>query len=182
MLIRRILGTFLFLQILLAWYGPPVLTWGESVLRGGGQPQVQLQFRIVIPHMLFLQLGSADPSLDVLGFNTADMPSPDKIAVEPQQIPVRVSGSVPGKQPIVLTVNEVRMLSGISLANFARNDSLKSNGDLQNAVRSSGNHESVRHWKGSGNRTGTHSFSYPREGDHLAGNACGRVIYTLSSP
>lgn len=180
MLSRRILRIILFIQILLTWYASPPLIWGESGLRVGGQPQVQIQFRIIIPQILSLQIGSDEPPLDAVAFKTANIPGPWKAVAEPQQIPVRVAGSLPRKQPIAMTVNSARPMSGASRSIPFQAVKGRRTGDMQPGSFSSGADQKVDYWKGSGNRT--FSFNYISREGHPVGNDIGRVTYTLSAP
>lgn len=145
-----------------------------------GQPQVQLQFRIIIPQILSLQIGSDEPPLDNVAFKTANIPGPWKSTADPHNIPVRVAGSLPKKQPIAMTVDTVRPLSG-SFGNIPLQAVTgRRTVDMQPGSISSGADQKVAYWKGSGNRT--FSLNYiSREGQPV-GNDSGRVTYTLSAP
>ena len=179
MLSGRILGTCLFFQVLLTWHGPPI-AWGGQALSIGGQPQVQLEFRIIIPQILYLQIGSDEPPLDAVAFKTANIPGPWKVVAEPQQIPVRAAGSLPRKQPIAMTVNSARPMSDSAKTIPLQAVSGPRTRDRQPGSFSSGANQKVEYWKGSGNRT--FSFSYISREGHPVGNDVGRVTYTLSAP
>lgn len=135
-------------------------SFAAESLRVGGQPQVQLQFRIVIPQILSLQIGSEDDlALEAAGLNTAG----------PRRIPVKAAGAVPGKQPIVLTANWAR-----PSADGARTIS------LEEAARGGGGlNQRVDYWRGSGNKTGMYPLSSPEQPQS---NNRREVLYTLSCP
>ena len=175
----RILGTCLFFQVLLTWHGPPI-AWGGQALSVGGQPQVQLEFRIIIPQILSLQIGSDEPSLDAEALKNVNIPGPWKVVAEPQQIPVRAAGSLPRKQPIAMTVNSARPRSESPRTVLFQAVSGGRTGDRQPGSFSRGANQKVEYWKGSGNRT--FSFSYISREGPPAGNDIGRVTYTLSAP
>jgi len=180
MLSRRILRNILFIQILLTSYASPPLIWGESALRVVGQPRVQLQFRIIIPQILYLQIGLDEPPLDALAFKTANMPGPRKVVTEPQQIPVRAAGSLPRRQPLAMTVNSACPGSDGPRTILLQAVSGGRTGDMQPGSFSSGANQKVDYWKGSGKRA--FSFSYISREGHPVGNDVARVTYTLSAP
>jgi hypothetical protein len=156
------------------------MAWGGQALSIGGQPQVQLQFSIIIPQIIYLQIGSDDPSLDAVAFKTANIPGPGKAVAEPQQIPVRAAGSLPRKQPLAMTVNSARPLSDGPRTILFQAVPGGRTGDMQPGSIRSGANQKVVYWKGSGNRT--FSFSYISREGHPVGNDVGPVTYTLSAP
>jgi hypothetical protein len=146
----------------------------------GGQPQVQLQFSITIPQILSLQIGSDEPPLDAAAFKTANIPGPSKALAEPQQIPVRAAGSLPGQQPLSMTVNAARPTPDGSRTILFQAVAGGRPGNRQPGSISSGADQKVAYWKGSGIRT--FSFNYISGEGHPLGTDAGRVTYTLCAP
>ena len=150
----------------------------ESLRIGGGQAQVQLQFRIIIPQFLYLQIGSEQPPLTIEDFRKVILPEASKVVGEPQQIRVRAAGSVSGKQPIALTTNFVSPISDGSRTMPSQVISWGVPGEQ--GCFGGGANLRVDAWQGSGNRS--FSFSYVKGEKYPRGNGAGKVIYTLSAP
>jgi len=153
-----------------------------QALSVGGQARVELQFRINVPQILFLQVGQADSSAEIIEFNITDLPGSSRIDGDPKGIPVRASGLVPRGQPITLTVDSANPLSnGANPIPFS-NITWRSSGDFPAGGFNDRTNQKIGQWAGSGDRTGTYSFNYMNVRSYPPGNYVGRVIYTLSSP
>jgi hypothetical protein len=170
------------LAVFLCWGRAYVLEAAQALSVGGGQARVDLQFRINIPQILFLQVGQPGSSIETIEFNLADLPGSVRVAGEPNGIPVRASGLVPRGQTITLTADSGTPLSnGTNLIPFS-NIAWQSSGDFPGGGFNDRPNQKIGQWTGSGDRLGTYSFNYQNVRYYPPGNYVGRVTYTLSTP
>ena len=153
-----------------------------QALSVGGQARVELQFRINIPQILFLQVGQSESAVESIEFNITDFPGSGRIDGDLRGIPVRVAGLVPRGQTVALTVDSATPLSnGANIIPFS-NIAWRSSGDFPTGGFNDRSNQKIGQWTGPGDHTGTYSFNYQNVRSYPPGNYVGRVIYTLSTP
>jgi hypothetical protein len=179
----KVLAVYIFsLAGFLCWGSVYVLEAGQALSVGGGQARVDLQFRINIPQILFLQVGQPGIAIETIGFNLAELPGSVIVAGEPGGIPVRASGLVPKGQTITLTADSATPLSnGANVIPFSA-IAWQSSGDFPGGGFNDRPNQKIGQWTGSGDRQGTYSFNYQNVGYYPPGNYVGQVTYTLSTP
>jgi hypothetical protein len=143
---------------------------------------VQLQFRIHIPQILYLQIGQEGQAVEFIDFKVTDIPGTGKVFGDPRGIPVRVSGFVPRGQTVTLTVNSTTPLSAGRQAIPFNTISWGSTGDFPKGAFDGSASQRIGHWAGAGNRTGTYTFVYDNSRYYPPGTYSGLVTYTLSVP
>ncbi len=173
----------IFLTILFLWGKAYLLEAAQAMRVGGGQVQVDLQFRITIPQVLALQVGQPGTTVDTIAFNLSDLPgSSVQVFGDPQGIPVRASGMVPKGQTITLTADSATPLSnGVNSIPFST-IAWQGSGDFPGGGFNDRTNQKIGQWTGSGDRFGTYSFNYQNLNYYPPGNYVGRVTYTLSTP
>jgi hypothetical protein len=162
------------------------LSWGESKLQtGGGSSQARLDFRITVPTILFLQIGTAGATVDRITFNVNNIPGTGAVegsssGVYP--VPIRAAGFLPQGQRMSVRANSSAPLTDGSENIRFDNIRWTATGNFTNGRFNNTANQLIRRWTNSGNRTGTMRFFYDNDEYHGSGTYQGRVIYTLSSP
>ena len=151
-------------------------SFAAESLKIKGSPQARLQFSIIIPQILSLQLNSEYLALAAKDFNTAGR------ADGALRNPLKVASSVPGRQAIVLTANTASAFSDGAGTSPLEKVSSVSAEDVKLSAATRGVNPRGDHWQGSRNRTGGYSFNYLGHQKQMARNHPGPIIYTLSSP
>jgi hypothetical protein len=172
--------TVVFIIFFLLILTSPVLA--ASAKSTGGQAQVQLQFRIIIPQILYLQVGEAGGVPGLIQFNVTGLPGTGGVAGAPQSIPVKVTAQVAKGQSITLMADSSTPLFGGTQGIPFQAISWSSTGDFSRGVFGGSTNQRLDQWRGSGSRTGTYSFTYDNSLAYPAGTYEGRVTYTLASP
>jgi hypothetical protein len=159
-----------------------ILHAAQALSVGGGQARVDLQFRITIHPILFLQVGQGGSTIDTIDFNLSGLPGSGRVDGDPRGIPVRAAGLVPQGQTVTLTADSATPLSnGDNIIPFS-NISWRATGDFPAGGFNDRTNQKIGQWTGSGDRTGTYSFNYRHVNYYPPGTYVGRVIYTLSTP
>lgn len=153
-----------------------------SSLAVGGSAKVQLHFRIIIPQLLYLQIGSEDQIVDVIDFQVTDLPGTGKIIGNPKSIPVRVVGCVSPGQSITLTADSATPLSDKGTTIPFQTISWNSTGNFSKGAFNGRSNQKLEQWQGSGKHTGSYSFFYNNAHSYPAGCYHGTITYTLSTP
>ena len=174
-----------FLTIVAA-LGTTEMAWAESRLQAGGaSPQARLDFRITLPTLLYLQIGTTGATVDRITFTLNNIPGTGAVqgtSSGTYPVPVRAAGFVPRGQTMTIRAN-----SSVPLTNGSENirfDNIRwtATGNFTSGRFNDTANQSVRSWTGSGNRTGTYRFYYDNDEYHGSGTYNGQVTYTLSSP
>jgi len=183
---------FIFLNILMVFLtivaplGSVDMAWAESRLQaGGGSPQARLDFRITLPTLLYLQMGTNGPTVDRITFKLDNIPGTGAVqgtSTGTYPVPVRVAGFVPRGQAMTLRANSSAPLTNGSENIRFDNISWTATGNFTSGRFNNTANQQVRRWTGSGNRTGTYRFYYDNDEYHGSGTYNGQVTYTLSSP
>ena len=168
--------------VLATGVGKVPIAGAASSLSVGGSAKVQLHFRIIIPQLLYLQIGSEDKIVDVIDFQVIDLPGTGRIIGNPKSIPVRVAGCVSPGQSITLTANSATPLRDKGRTIPFQTISWNSNGNFSKGTFNGGSNQKLEQWQGSGKRTGSYSFSYNNTNPYPAGSYHGTITYTLSTP
>lgn len=162
------------------------LAWAESRLQvGGGSPQARLDFRVTVPTMLYMQIGTVGATVDRITFTLNNIPGTGEVqgtSSGTYPVPVRAAGFLPRGQTMTIRAN-----SSVPLTNGSENirfDNIRwtATGNFTSSRFTNAANQQVRRWTGSGNRTGTYRFYYDNDEYHGSGTYNGRVTYTLSSP
>ena len=186
-----IVGKFIFLIFLMvfltivAGLGAKRIAWAESRLQAGGaSPQARLDFRITLPTLFYLQIGTNGASVDQITFSLNNIPGSG--AVEGSSsgtypVMVRPAGFVPRGQFITVRVNSIAPLTNGTENIRFDNISWTATGNFTSGRFNNTANQQVRRWTGSGNRTGTWRFFYDNDEYHSSGAYNGQVTYNLSS-
>jgi len=153
---------------------------GEAVAVGG-PAVVTLDFRINFPPILYLQVGSASVTVDLVTFDVANIPGSGAVAQTPATpVPVRVAALVGANTAVALTADSSTALSnGPNTIPFSE-ISWTGAGSFAGNTFSGTNNQLLDTFVGPGNRTGTYSFRYANNNYYSAGTYNGTVTYTLS--
>jgi hypothetical protein len=159
---------------------------GESNSSGGAAVNARLDFQITIPTILYLQVGTVGATVDVVSFAPSGLPDSVPVAGTSSganPVPVRVAALVTAGQTVTLDANSLTSLSDGSGNNIPFNQiSWTGGGSFASGTFNGTNNQQLDQFTGSGNRTGTYSFSYANANYYPAGTYSGQVTYTLSSP
>jgi hypothetical protein len=154
----------------------------QALSVGGGQARVDLQFRITIPPILFLQVGQTGATIDTIDFTLTDLPGGGPVDGDPRGIPVRAVGVIPPGQTVTLTADSATPLSnGTQVIPFST-ISWRATGDFPAGGFNDRTNQKIGQWTGSGDRAGTYTFNYRQADYYPPGTYVGRVVYTLSTP
>jgi len=156
--------------------------WCGQALSVGGQAQVQLQFRINIPQILYLQVGTDGSSIDVIDFNVTNVPGTGRVQGNPQEVPVRVKGLIPRGQTLTLSVDSSQPLKSGSGSIPFQTVSWEGRGSFTRGTFNGAPQQRIGRWDRSGAYEGTFFFSFSNQETYPAGTYEGRVIYTLAVP
>jgi hypothetical protein len=172
------IGIAVFIAVLGSIQAAPA----ASALSNGGPVQVQLHFRVIIPQILYLQVGEAGRIPGLIEFNVTGPPGTGAVAGAPETIPVKVAAQVPNGQPITLLADSSIPLYSGGQAIPWQAISWFGTGDFSRGTFAGTSNQRLDQWRGSGNRTGAYSFRYDNSLAYPAGTYAGQVTYTLSSP
>lgn len=175
-LMIAIIATFCYTGIALA---------ESDMAIGGGDAEADLDFQIVIPTILYLQIGTTGATEDTITFNIDDIPGTGAIAGTSSganPVPVRAAGFVPDGSTMTLEADSSTALTdGTNTIPFDE-ISWTATGDFTGGTFSNAADQQLDQWNDSGNRTGTYSFSYDNDTYYPASTYSGTVTYTLSCP
>lgn len=171
---------------LLVGLGGGQAIWAESNLAVGGSATARLDFAITIPTILYLQIGTVGATIDVVSCTLADIPGTGAVAMTPNganPVPVRVAALVGAAAAVRLLANSSTALSNGAGGNIPFDQiSWAAGGAFSAGTFNNGAAQVLDAFAGSGNRTGTYTFSYANANYYDTGTYTGRVTYTLSSP
>lgn len=179
--------TSLVLLALLVGLGGGQAVWAESNLAVGGSATSRLDFRITIPTILYLQVGTVGAVVDVVSCTLANIPGTGAVAMTSSgtnPVPVRVAALVPAGAAVRLLANSSTSLNfggGLTPIPFDQ-ISWVATGAFTSGTFNNNAAQVLNTFAGSGNRTGTYAFSYANANYYGTGIYTGRVTYTLSSP
>jgi hypothetical protein len=179
--------TSLVLLALLVGLGGGQAVWAESNLAVGGSATARLDFRVTIPTILYLQVGTVGAVVDVVSCTLANIPGTGAVAMTSSgtsPVPVRVAALVPAGAAVRLLANSSTALNfggGLTPIPFDQ-ISWVATGAFTSGTFNNNAAQVLNTFAGSGNRTGTYAFSYANANYYGTGIYTGRVTYTLSSP
>lgn len=158
----------------------------ESNLVVGGSATARLDFSITIPTILYLQVGTPGAgSIDVVSCTLKDIPGTGAVTMKssgPNPVPVRVAALVPASQAIQLVADSSTGLKdGTAKIPFSQ-ISWAAGGAFSKGTFEDSTKQVLDTFAGSGDRTGSYSFSYANDTYYGTGTYTGEVTYTLSSP
>ncbi len=152
---------------------------------GPNSAVAHLNFSITIPTILYLQVGSTGAIIDTVSFAVNNIPGTGAVAGTSSganPVPVRVAALAGAAATVTLTANSSTALTdGTSNIPFSE-ISWTATGDLTGNTFTGAASQQIAQFTGSGNRTGTYSFSYANANYYPASTYNGTVTYTLSSP
>jgi hypothetical protein len=165
--------------LIIAALGTAEMAWTESRLpAGGGSPQARLDFRITLPTLLYLQMGTTGPTVDRITFNLNNIPGTGAVpgtSSGTHPVPVRAAGFVPRRQAMTIRANSRAPLANGSGTIRFDNIRWTATGNFTSGRFNNTANQQVRSWTGSGNRTGTYRFYYDNDEYHGSGAYKGQV-------
>jgi hypothetical protein len=157
----------------------------ESNQSSGADTTARLDFRITVPTILHLQVGTVGATRDLVTFALVDLPGTGAVAgvsSSANPVPVRVAALVGAASTVTLRADSSTALtSGTSTIPFSE-ISWTGAGGFANGTFNGTNNQQLDQFTGPGNRNGTYSFSYANNTYYPTGTYDGEVTYTLSSP
>lgn len=184
---RRIRETLVFglCLALLFCYAASAKAESQTII-GGGSAVVRLDFRITIPTILHLQVGSLAATVDRITFPVTDLPGTGAVAGTSSgtnPVPVRVAALVGAATNVTLTADSSTALDDGSGNNIPFTEILwTASGSFTGNTFNGTNNQQLDQFIGPGNRTGTYTFSYANANYYPNGTYDGTVTYTLTSP
>jgi hypothetical protein len=184
--ILRVVSSVLIFLTIFFWQVGRQMAWAEGNLQGGGgNVQARLDFRITVPTVLYLQIGTTGASVDQITFTINDLPGTG--AVEGScsgtyPVPVRAAGFLRRGQRMTIRANSSAPLTNGSENIRFNNISWTATGNFTSGRFNNYANQRIERWTASGNRTGNLRFFYDNDEYHGPGTYKGRVTYTLSSP
>lgn len=158
----------------------------ESSSSGGTPTTARLDFRITIPTILYLQVGTLGATVDRVTFPVIDLPGTGLVAGTSSganPVPVRVAALVSAGTPVTLRANSSTALTDGSGNNIPFSEiSWTATGNFAGNTFNGAASQQLDQFTGPGNRTGTYSFDYANANYYPAGTYNGQVTYTLSAP
>ena len=173
--------------ILVLMFGVRFAYADQDVNTSGGSAQVQLDFKVTVPRMLFLRVGTP-PIVDEVEFVVTDIP---EVGYQPTVAgdydpPVRIGAIVTTGTAVTLSADSSTDMQNVALdsmpfstidctgdGDFISVSSLAFDGTASQTIWSS---------TGKGWRIGTFNYVYTNSWDYAPGEYTGSVTYTLSSP
>lgn len=165
-------------------YWPP-LAWAAQAQSSGGQPQVQLQFRIHIPQILSLQIVKEERAAEMVDFRVTEIPEAGRIFGDVKDIRVRVAGFLPRGQAVILTADSALPLGAKSHAIPLSSTSRDSTGEFPKSGVTDATCQRSSQGPGAGQHQDTCTFvdrSFNSYKYYTRGAYSGSVTYTLSVP
>lgn len=158
----------------------------ESSSALGTPTAARLDFRIAIPAVLYLQVGTLGATVDRVSFAPPGIPDSVPVAgtsTGAYPVPVRVAALVGASGLVTLRADSSSALSDGSGNNIPFTQiSWAATGNFTGAAFNGAASQQLDQFTGPGNRTGTYTFSYANANYYPAGTYNGQVTYTLSSP
>ena len=159
----------------------------ESTSSGGTPTTARLDFRITIPTILYLQVGTAGTTRDLVTFAVTDVPGSGAVAGTSSgtnPVPVRVAALVGAAATVTLRADSSSPLTNGSTTIPFTEISWTAAGNFSSGAFSGAAAQQLDQFTGPGNRTGSYAFSYANNNYYPATVAPynGTVTYTLSSP
>jgi hypothetical protein len=157
----------------------------ESSQSTGAPTSARLDFRVTIPTILYLQVGTVGATVDRVSFTVADLPGTGAVAGTSNganPVPVRVAALVGAASTVTLRADSSTALTdGSNTIPFDQVSWTASGSFTGNTFNGTANQQ-LDQFTGAGNRTGNYTFSYANANYYPAGTYNGTVTYTLSSP
>ena len=162
------------------------VAYAEQDVQTGGTPAVvHLNFKVVVPKLLFLRIGSAGATIDEVTFTVTDIPENEATVDGDISPDVRVGAIIGSAATATLSADSsTAMLSGADPMPFTV-IGFTGTGDFSSLSASAFDGTgSQQIWQGTGPgfRTGTMDFTYTNSYTYPEGTFTGQVEYTLSSP
>jgi len=157
----------------------------ESSSSGGAATSVHLDFRVTIPTILYLAVGTTGATIDRVSFTVPDLPGTGAVAGTSSgtnPVPVRVAALVGAASTVTLRADSSAGLSDGSGHTIPFTEISWSASGFTGTTFSGANNQQLDQFTGPGNHTGTYAFSYANANYYPTGTYNGAVTYTLSSP
>jgi len=161
----------------------------ESSQSNGAATTARLDFRITIPTVLHLQVGTVGATRDLVTFAVTDLPGTGAVAgvsSGANPVPVRVAALIGPAATVTLRADSSTPLTnGSTTIPFSEISwTAGGSGGFTSGAFSGGANQQLDQFTGPGSRTGTYSFSYANTTYYPATVAPynGTVTYTLTSP
>jgi hypothetical protein len=159
----------------------------ESSQSNGAATTARLDFRITIPTILHLQVGTVGATRDLVTFAVTDLPGTGAVAGVSNganPVPVRVAALVGAAATVTLRADSSTALTNGTTPIPFSEISWTGAGSFASGTFNGTNNQQLDQFTGPGNRTGTYSFSYANVNYYPTTVAPydGTVTYTLSSP
>jgi len=153
----------------------------------GTPTSVYLDFRVTIPTILYLAVGTVGATRDLVTFAVTDLPGTGAVAGASSganPVPVRVAALVGAAATVTLRADSSSPLTNGSTSIPFTEISWTAAGNFSSGAFSGAAAQQLDQFTGPGNRTGTYAFSYANNNYYPATVAPynGTVTYTLSSP
>ena len=171
--------------VLLALILSPLVLYAESELVYTGNASAKLDFRINVPEIIFLRIGSLGATIDTVEFIIDDPNIPSVTSTA--NITINVSGIIHPTTEIYLDADSSSPLLGNLTGNTIPFSKISCDGsDDFSSISSQTFNEtsSQRIWQstGSGIRSGALNFTYDNSTQYEPDSYNGTVTYTLSAP
>jgi len=183
---KRMHGTLIFslcLALLFCYAGSAK---AESSQSNGAPTSAHLDFRITIPTILYLQVGTVGATVDRVTFAVVNLPGTGPVAGTSSganPVPVRVAALVGAASTVTLRADSSTALNDGSGHTIPFDQiSWTASGNFTGNTFSGTANQQLDQFTGPGNRTGTYTFSYANANYYPTGTYDGTVTYTLSSP
>jgi len=183
---RRMHGTLVFSLCLALLFCYASAARAESSSSSGTPTVAHLDFRITIPTILYLQVGTSGATLDLVTFTVANLPGTGPVAGTSSganPVPVRVAALVGAAATATLRADSSTALTDGASHNIPFNQiSWTATAPFTSNTFSGAANQQLDQFTGPGDHQGTYSFSYANANYYPTGTYNGAVTYTLSSP
>ena len=156
--------------------------FGESTTSVTNSTQARLNFQIVIPTILYLQVGSiGQGNIDQFSCTLNKFPGAGSIPMScagSSTVPVRVTVLAASGQPVKLTADSSTKMGGT----IPFTEITCAAGGVFSTYTFNNGVLALDSFTGSGLRQGTYAFTYANTQYHGTGTYTGQVTYTLASP
>ena len=184
---RKLTSFLVALTVLVVMVLGVRLAYAEQDVQSGGTPAVvHLNFKVTVPKLLFLRIGSAGATIDEVAFLVTNVPEEDPTISGDITPDVRVGAIIASAATVTLSADSSTDMQNVALDNMPFSTiATTGTGDFSgvSALAFDGT-GSQQIWQdtGKGFRTGTFSFLYTNSYTYAEGVYTGQVEYTLSSP
>jgi predicted RecA/RadA family phage recombinase len=147
-----------------------------------------LDFRVTIPQIVYLQVGTVGGTTDRVTFAVTDLPGTGAVAGTSNganPVPVRVAALVASGATVTLKADSSTALSDGASHNIPFTEIswvAGGTGGFNNGAFNGNAAQQIEQFTGSGDHQGNYTFSYANDTYYPTGTYNGTVTYTLSTP